>query len=51
MNGVSSSIEVVQITPWWKTAIIDIDIILGCLALLGIVGFLAGKEKEKRRAK
>ena len=48
MNGVSSSIEVVSVTPWWETVLIEADVLLGCLTALAIVGFLAGKEKEKK---
>ena len=51
MNGVSSSIEVVPVTPWWETVLIEADVLLGCLTALAIVGFLAGKEKEKREGK
>ena len=49
MNGVSTNIEVVTVTPWWQTALIDINIILGCLTLLGLVGMLAGSNVAKRR--
>ena len=51
MNGISSSIEVVPITPWWKTVLIDIDIILGCLAALSIVGMLASEPRQKKEVK
>ena len=51
MNGVSSSIEVVPVTPWWETVLVEADVLLGCLTALAIVGFLAGKEKEKREGK
>ena len=49
MNGVSTNIEVVTVTPWWQTALIDINIILGCLTLLGLVGMVAGSDVAKRR--
>ena len=49
MNGVSTNIEVVTITPWWQTALIDVNIILGCLLLLGLTGMLAGSNVAKRR--
>jgi hypothetical protein len=51
MNGISSSIEVVPITPWWKTVLIDIDIILGCLAALSIVGMLASEPRQRKEVK
>ena len=51
MNGVSSSIEVVPVTPWWETVLIEADVLLGCLTALAVVGFLTGKEKEKREGK
>ncbi len=50
MNGVSTNIEVVTVTPWWQTALIDINIILGCLTALGLVGMLAGSDVAKRRS-
>ena len=51
INGISSTIEVVPVTPWWETVIVETDVLLGCLTALAIVGFLAGKEKEKREGK
>lgn len=48
MNGISSSVQVVQLTPWWKTALIDVNVILVCLAALSIVGVLFAREKEKK---
>ena len=51
MNGISSSIEVVPVNPWWKTALIDADIIFGCLAALCIVGMLTGENKLKKEGK
>lgn len=49
MNGISSSSYIVRVTPWWKTVIINIDVILGCLTALGIVGFIAGSAERPRR--
>lgn len=49
MSGVSTNIEVVTVTPWWQTALIDINIILSCLTLLGLIGMLAGSDVAKRR--
>lgn len=50
MNGISSSSYFVRVTPWWKTLIINIDVIIGCLAALGIVGFIAGSGKARKEA-
>ena len=41
MNGISANTLIKKITPWWKTAIINIDVILGCLVAVGIVGCIA----------
>lgn len=49
MNGVSSSVEVVPVTPWWQTALIDLNILVGCLTLLSISCMLLGMVNEKRR--
>ena len=48
MNGISSSIEVVPVNPWWKTVLIDADVIFGCLAALCIIGMLTGENKMKK---
>ncbi len=51
VNGVSSSVQIVQTTPWWETALIDIDVIFGCLTALGIVGMLASGGKKDKEGK
>ncbi len=48
MNGISSTNVVVSVTPWWKTAVIDMDIILGCLAALSLVWFAACSETTRK---
>lgn len=37
MNGISSTARVVQVLPLWQTWLIAADVILGLLALFGIV--------------
>lgn len=48
MNGVSASTKIVSVTPWWKTALVNVDVIVGCLAALGVVGFIAGSGNKKK---
>lgn len=48
LNGVSSSSYIKQVTPWWKTIIINADVILGCLTALSIVGFIASYNAKKK---
>ena len=47
MNGVSSTSMIVEVTPWWKTVIANINVILGCLVALGVVGCVATYKKEE----
>lgn len=52
MNGISANTEIVPITPWWKTALININVILGALVALGVVGCIATYDnKSKSRVK
>lgn len=41
MNGISANTRMVPVTPWWKTALVNINVMLGCLVALGIVGCVA----------
>lgn len=36
MNGTSANMQVVEVTPWWKTAILALEIVTGLLAALSI---------------
>lgn len=49
MNGISTSTDIVPVTPWWKTALVNINVILGCLVALGIVGCVATYDFKKKR--
>jgi beta-glucosidase len=37
MNGISSSAKVVQVMPAWQTWMIALDVVVGVLALVGVV--------------
>lgn len=37
MNGISSTTRIVQITPWWQTALYTVDAVLGVLFAAGLV--------------
>lgn len=41
MNGISANTQIIPVTPWWKTALVNVNVILGCLIALGIVGCIA----------
>ena len=41
MNGTSISTRVVEVTPWWETALIAISIVLGVLFVLALAGLIA----------
>lgn len=47
MNGMSSSVQVMKITPWWQTALIDVNIILACLFGLCLIGMLLDEKTKK----
>ncbi|MBO4990383.1 MAG: glycoside hydrolase family 3 protein [Clostridia bacterium] len=47
MNGVSSSTMIVKVMPWWKTALVNLDVIVGCLVALGIVGYVASYHEAR----
>ncbi len=48
VNGLSASSYIVRKTPWWKLLLINIDVILGCVIALGVVGYIAGYDKDKK---
>jgi hypothetical protein len=49
MNGMSADTQVVITTPWWKTAVIIVDVALALLAALCVTRFvmLRGRNKKK----
>jgi beta-glucosidase len=51
MNGVNPNIQIVEVTPWWKTAILVCDIVFGLLAAGSVFMLVktirkAGKEEK-----
>ena len=50
MNGVSANVEVVEITPWWQTAILAGDIVFGALAVISIFMAVRGRRKGQKAA-
>lgn len=48
MNGVSSNAQVIEITPWWKTAIIVADVVFGVLAAGSIFMLVKTVKKGKK---
>ena len=49
MNGISSNTTIVASTPWWKTALININVILGCAVALGLTGCIATWHPKKKK--
>jgi len=47
MNGVSANMQVVEVTPWWKTAIVIADVVFGVLAAGSIVMLVLKLRKGK----
>ena len=48
MNGISSSARVETITPWWKTALMGVDIAVGALFLLSAAMLVRSIMKKKK---
>lgn len=40
MNGTSVSTKVIEVTPWWETALITISIVLGVLFVIALAGLV-----------
>lgn len=48
MNGVSAHTEIRQITPWWQTAILAVQIGLGVLCLASLAWVIVKAKKAKK---
>ena len=48
MNGVTAETKIVSVTPWWKTALICVDVVLGILVAVSI--FMLVKRIKARKA-
>ncbi|MGX8698791.1 MAG: glycoside hydrolase family 3 N-terminal domain-containing protein, partial [bacterium] len=48
MNGVSATMQVVEVTPWWKTAILVGDVVFGALAAGSIFMLVTTLRKAKK---
>ena len=51
MNGISADTQIVPVTPWWKTALVNVNVVLGCFVALGIVGCIATYDCRGKNAK
>ena len=49
MNGISSNTTIVASTPWWKTTLININVILACAVALGVTGCIAAWHPGKKK--
>ena len=50
MNGFTADTKIVGVTPWWKTALICVDVVLGVL-VLGCIVMLVKRIKARKAAK
>ena len=47
MNGVSANMQVIEIRPWWKNAIVAADVVFGVLAAVSILMLVKTIKKSK----
>lgn len=51
MNGVSTNTRIIQVAPWWETALVGVDIAFGVLALacivMAVLSFVFASRKYK----
>lgn len=50
MNGVSANVQIVEVTLWWKTAIVVADVVFGVL-VAGSIFMLIRTIKKAKSAK
>ncbi len=51
INGLSQDAEIVSVTPWWKTALVAYDVVLGALTCIGIVAMTVSESRYKKEEK
>ena len=49
MNGVGLNVEVIEIRPWWKDAIVAADVVLGLLTVACVAMAIITKKKAKKK--
>ena len=49
MNGISSSTQIVRLTPWWQKALYVADAVVGILFLLSAIWLITGAVSEKKK--
>ena len=49
MNGIGKDTEIVIVTPWWKTAIIAADIVLGILTAICLAMYLLNLYRKENK--
>lgn len=47
MNGLSPDVQVIEVRPWWKNAIIAADVLFGMLAAISIFMLIKTRKKSK----
>ena len=50
MNGVSANMQVIEIRPWWKNALVAADVVFGVLAAGSIFMLVKTIKKGKKDA-
>lgn len=48
MNGIGKDTEIITVTPWWKTAIIVGDTVLGILTAACLVAYLLSMQPQRK---
>ena len=50
MNGISANMQVIEIRPWWKNALVAADVVFGVLAAGSIFMLVKTIKKGKKDA-
>ena len=48
MNGISSTQEVVALTPWWQIALYALTTVCGIMTVVGVVMVIRSVKKNKK---